>query len=255
MKRAFILLITVLSFNILLHSFSTNEEVFQRGVNAYEERNYELALTSFLHLIEEGIINAELYYNTGNTFFRLDNLGAAILYYKKGLRLEPHNQLLRKNLNYLLSLTQDRQLTEETNPFLKIMRQFVYSLPLNSLFLLTLICFALLIFIVNVIIIFYHKKDKTIPLFILSFMMIIFIMTGSVLYYRWHKFTDDSEAVLLASAATGYSGPAEDYTTLFRIHEGMIFRVEMSGPEWSRVKLPTGITGWIKNETFQRVKF
>jgi tetratricopeptide (TPR) repeat protein len=241
-------------FQTPLFSFPTNEEIFERGVTAYEERNFELALQSFLHLETEGIVNAELFYNIGNTYFRLDKLGYAVLYYKKGLKIQPQNKLLQNNLNYLLSLTQDRQTREADNPFLAIFHTVVYSLPLNTLLIITLVCFALIIMLINSIIIFYNKRDKTIPLFILTIIIILFFSAAVLSTYRWHKFTDNSEAVLLVSSTTGFSGPAEDYTTLFRIHQGMIFTVNRSGQEWSQITLPSGISGWIKNTAFQRVE-
>jgi len=237
-----------------LPAIFSREEIFQRGVTAYEERNYELALQSFQHLEEEGVVSAELFYNIGNTYFRLDTLGYAILYYKKGLRIDPANQLLNNNLNYLLSLTQDRQNVEDPNPFLRFINDLVFVLPLNSLFIITLIIFALIILMTNIIIIFYHRKEKTIPLFIITILVIAFALSGYISFYRWQVFNDDRDAVLIASSTTGYSGPAEDYTNIFRIHEGMIFKVNNSSANWSQITLPSGITGWIRNDTFVRVK-
>lgn len=253
-SRICLSIIILLVFSAHLPALFDNDEIFQRGVNAYEERNYELALQSFLHLLDEGYNNSQIYYNTGNTYFRLGNLGRAILYYKKGLRLEPYNPLLKANLNYLLSLTQDRQIVEETNPFVEIIEKIVYALPLNSLFILTLILFAIMILLINVMIIFFYRKEKTVPLFILTIMIILFLLSGLITYYRWQYLNDDTEAVLIVSSTTGYSGPAEDYTNLFRIHEGMIFRVNITEAEWSQIALPTGMTGWIRSDTFRKVK-
>jgi len=240
--------------SLKLCAFTDQEEIFQRGVDAYEERNFDLALESFIFLSEEGIVNAELYYNIGNTFFRQDELGLAILYYKKGLKLQPNNRLLKNNLDHLLALTKDRQVSEETNPFLNILKAIVYALSLNYLFILSLFLFVIIVLIINVLIIYYKNREKTVPLFILSMSIVLFIIVGTISVYRWQDYLDDSEGVLLVSSTTGFSGPAEDYTNLFTIHEGMIFRVNIEGEEWSQITLPSGITGWVSNDTFARVK-
>ncbi len=252
-KKITILLILLTQASVVLLAFASHEEIFQRGVNAYEERNYELALRSFLDLEEENIVDASLFYNIGNTYFRLNKTGYAILYFKKGLKIEPHNSLLQNNLNYLLSLTTDRQITEETNPFIDLFRKIVYSLPFNTLLILTLVCFALIVFIINIVIMFYNRREKTIPLFVLTIMAILFVSAAAISYYRWQQLNDDSQAVLLTSSTSGYSGPAEDYTNLFHIHEGMVFTVNRTENEWSQITLPAGITGWIRNDSFKRV--
>ncbi|MBW6515665.1 MAG: tetratricopeptide repeat protein [Candidatus Cloacimonetes bacterium] len=248
-----LLTLVLLAVTLQLSAIFDNDEIFQRGVNAYQERNYELALQSFLHLTEEGVVNAKLYYNIGNTYFRLDNIGHAILYYKKGLRLEPYNQTLQNNLRYSLSLTQDRQVIEETNPILRIVDQIVFTLPLNTLFIIILALFILVVLIINVIIILFSGKEKTIPLFILTIIIFLLLISGGITYYRWQHLHNDSEAVLTASSTTGFSGPADDYESIFRIHEGMIFRINMTQNGWSQITLPSGIIGWIRNDTFQRV--
>jgi tetratricopeptide (TPR) repeat protein len=255
-KTALLILIVVFFslISLKLSAFSDQEEVFQRGVEAYEARNYDLALESFLFLVEEGIVNAELFHNIGNTYYRQNELGLAILNYKKGLKLQPNNRLLKNNLNYLLALTKDRQTTEETNPFLLILHRIVFALSLNSLFLLTLFIILLIVLVINTLIIYYKNNERTVPLFILSLLIVLFLLSGTVSLYRWRDYKDDSEGVLISSSTTGYSGPAEDYTNLFTIHEGMIIIVNIEGEDWSQITLPSGVTGWIRNDSFRRVK-
>ena len=249
-----LLTLVLLAATFQLPAIFDNDEIFQRGVNAYQERNYELALQSFLHLTEEGIVNAKLYYNIGNTYFRLDNIGHAILYYKKGLRLEPYNQSLQNNLRYSLSLTQDRQVIEDPNPFLSIVNDIVFSLPLNWLFTISLVLFALVVLIINVMIIYFPRREKTIPLFVIIMVIFLLLISGAITYYRWQHLHDDSEAVLVTTSTSGQSGPADDYESIFRIHEGMIFRVNTTQNGWSQITLPSGITGWIRNDTFKRIQ-
>src|SRR5712692_10527969 len=56
---------------------------------------YQQAITGYEQLIAAGIHNARLYYNLGNAYFRLHDLGHAILYYRHGLRLEPGNRQIQ----------------------------------------------------------------------------------------------------------------------------------------------------------------
>ena len=67
---------------------------FDAGLEAYLAGDYEGALQFFLSAEETRKTSGELLYNIGNAYFRLNNLGKAILYYERALRLTPTDDLL-----------------------------------------------------------------------------------------------------------------------------------------------------------------
>src|SRR5262249_32992192 len=69
---------------------------------------YQQAIAGYEQLVAGGIHNAKLYYNLGNAYFRLNDLGHAILQYRRGLRLEPGNRQLQANLSYARSRRLDQ---------------------------------------------------------------------------------------------------------------------------------------------------
>ena len=67
------------------------------------ERSQELyrqAVAGFSALVEAGVRNAALEYNLGNAYFRLNELGAAILHYARAQLLDPADQKIAANLEY-----------------------------------------------------------------------------------------------------------------------------------------------------------
>ena len=64
---------------------------------------YQQAIAGYEQLVAVGIHNAKLYYNLGNAYFHRNDLGRAILHYRRGLRLEPGNRQLQANLSYARS--------------------------------------------------------------------------------------------------------------------------------------------------------
>lgn len=66
------------------------------------------AIAGYEQLIAAGVHNAKLYYNLGNAYFRRNDLGRAILQYRRGLRLEPGNRRLQANLSYARSQRVDQ---------------------------------------------------------------------------------------------------------------------------------------------------
>ncbi len=72
---------------------------FERANNAYVEGNFEQSEDLYRQLLEEGYDSSELYFNLGNTYYRLDQIPLAILYYEKALKVHPRNKDYQYNLS------------------------------------------------------------------------------------------------------------------------------------------------------------
>lgn len=88
-------------------------EILQEAIRAYDEAVriarsdptqatalYHEAAASFGALVEAGFRNADVHYNLGNVYFRLGELGRAILEYRRAERLRPGDARLAANLRY-----------------------------------------------------------------------------------------------------------------------------------------------------------
>ena len=84
----------------------------------YSQSRYGEALDLYLGLLGEGYGTAELYYNIGNTYYRMDSLGRAILFYRRALALKPGMDDARQNLALAESRTVDR-ITPLPRPFMQ----------------------------------------------------------------------------------------------------------------------------------------
>ena len=81
--------IITISFLLLSFAFLFSLETSASPVNSrmdeankfYREGNYENAIEIYQSLINEGYLGVSLFYNTGNSFYRIGNIGKAILFY------------------------------------------------------------------------------------------------------------------------------------------------------------------------------
>lgn len=229
------------------------QDTFQKALSAYEANDFETALKSFSQLENEGIINADLFYNIGNCHFRLGNIGEAILYYKKALKEQSNHEAARRNLNYALTFTQDKQGTNNEDVVRSFWKKTYDSLSLNLLAFLILIFFAAIVFMICIMIIRYRGREKTVPFFITSILivfMIVFVLLG---FLKWQDYHHSKQAVLLSKSAIGYSGPSQEFVRVFTIHEGMIFQIERTENDWSLIKLANGLGGWIPTNTYEKI--
>lgn len=73
------------------------------------KRDYERAILNFERIIEEGQVkNAGLYYNLANAYLLQDQLGKAILNYRKAMQLDDSDENIQKNLAFARSKRIDK---------------------------------------------------------------------------------------------------------------------------------------------------
>ena len=80
------LIFLIFSNNVICQE---NESIFNLSNDHYENKNYDSAKTGYLKLYNNGLISKELLLNLGNSYFKLDSLPHAILFYEKGIKIAP----------------------------------------------------------------------------------------------------------------------------------------------------------------------
>ncbi|RLC51939.1 MAG: hypothetical protein DRI23_04035, partial [Candidatus Cloacimonadota bacterium] len=113
--KKYIFSLLIILFSFLLLAEDINQKIFNDAIGYFENKDFLAALELFKSLENENLINADLYYNIGNCYFRLSDIGTSILYYKKALKIQSNHEAARRNLNYALTFTKDKQNTESEN--------------------------------------------------------------------------------------------------------------------------------------------
>ncbi|PID28186.1 MAG: hypothetical protein CSB55_05870 [Candidatus Cloacimonadota bacterium] len=240
-----IIIIFVILIISLQASAGRNETIIANAEEAYENRKFDVALTEYTKLLNDNVINSDLFYNIGNCYFRLDKLGLAVLYYKKSLLLDPGNESAFKNLSLALSMTKDKQSVESSDFISKVAKNIFGMLSLNILAVIILILIFLAVLNVNLMLLKYRNREKTVPVFWL-FITLTFLIVFIFLAYAKNDYIYNSkQGVAIGSVIAGFSGPGEEFTRVFTIHEGMMFTIMKTEDDWSQIKLENGIGGWI----------
>ena len=237
-----------------IFAVSQIDTIHKEAINSYQDKDYQAALEKFSLIENEGIVNSDLYYNIGNCYFRLNEIGRAILYYKKALKVRSDHKAARRNLEYALTFTKDKQNSENESVIRSFWLKAFDSISINLLAIILFLIFALIIILISIIIIHFKNREKTVPIFITTILITFFSAFLIISVLKWQEFHKDDEAVLLSTSPIGYSGPGEDFTRVFTIHEGMIFTIERSEENWSLIKLENGLGGWINKDTFVRIE-
>lgn len=225
------------------------EEKFMEGNRHYENKEFVKAAACYEQIIQDHRIrNADLYYNLGNAYMKLNKLGQAIYYYHKALKVRENDPEIRENLAYAERLRVDKIKKPEDSIYAKAFLNFQQVISVNQGTVLAVIFYLLL----NVFL-FFRILGR--PLFppvlnryltgIIIIMILIFISTTGIKIFQNHHYR---EAVLLAPSLEVRSGPGSDNTALFTIHEGLKVRIRAERGEWVQIRLENGLSGWAKKD-------
>jgi len=216
-------------------------KTFLDGVESYKKDNYEEAISAFLKITESGIKNSALFYNLGNAYLRNNDLGHALLWYERALKLTPNDPDLKFNYEYALSLLKDEK-EDKTSPLLKIL--FFWK-DLFSEMTIRWIAISLNIIFWLILTIQVIRKR----IFFRTVNSLIFILTIIFTLTAFHNYYESQyirEAIILPDQTPVRSGLSEDSTELFLLHAGTKVKIEKENNGFVRIFFSEGKIGWIK---------
>ena len=217
----------------------------------YREGRYEEAIAKYEEVAASGVRNGELYYNLGNACFRTRRIGKAILWYERALKLAPRDEDVRTNLRFANMVKSDKDPPAKENPIVGFFRDIQDFLTLDEqAILLSVFLFLLL---GSLIAILFTSSVRSLLLSIAITSGALMIVLGLSFAVKLHTRELVETAVVLAPEVDARSGPGEEYTRIFILHEGTKVMIERSGEGWILIRLANGVGGWILASAMEKV--
>lgn len=227
------------------------EPSLESAQQAYRNGEFELAIINYQGLLNQGYENYEIYYNLGNSYYKLNQIANSILNYEKAKKLNPSDEDIDFNLNIAKLQTIDKI---EPIPELFLTqwyRNIVGFFSSDNWFLLSIL--AIILSLISFILIVYliNFRKLTIPIFLIFIVLsLISIKFG---YDQLADETDNSFAIIMNPTVYVKSAPSSSSTDLFILHEGTKIQVVEEDRNWQKIKLADGNEGWITEENISRI--
>ncbi|MGB8656346.1 MAG: tetratricopeptide repeat protein [Candidatus Zixiibacteriota bacterium] len=221
--------------------------LFKKGNQSYDEGKFDQAVQEYEKIANLGTRNYQVFYNLGNAYFRQNQLGKAILSYRRALVLQPRDEDAQANLSFVKLFTLDKIEEQKIDPFSNLLQWFLGLWSTDEFALLTSFFYAMLAAF-GILMLFRGSKKYLRTGLAISLILLAFF--GSSL---WAKIHSDSVryGVVVSSQAEVRSGPGESYVLQLTGHEGLEFRVDEEAEGWYRISLPNGIKGWIPKQAVE----
>jgi tetratricopeptide (TPR) repeat protein len=214
---------------------------FLDGIKEYKEDRFVEATVAFTKIADEGIHNGNLFYNIGNAYFKKGDIGNAMLWYERALKLLPHDPDLKFNYEYVQSLTQDEKANKEL-PIVRIVFFWKYLLSRTQI-QWTAIIFNLIFWSLTAVRMIRQKNPLQTISHVILIISIIFTLTA---VYNDYEASFIQEAVILPAKVSIRSGLTDDATELFVLHAGTKVKIDQEKNDYIRITFSEDKIGWIK---------
>ena len=219
--------------------------------SAYIRNDFTTAIQIYEMILRKGE-SADIYYNLGNSYYKVGDIAKAILNYERALILKPANKDIRSNLEIARAKTVDKVTDVPELFFITWLKSITNSMGIQSWAIIAIS--FLLLFIVSIYFFFFSTKivaRKTFFILALFFLVFCVIANISAAFQRRVRL-NRMNAIIISPSVTIRSTPNDNGTSLFILHEGRkVFIKDDSMKDWKEIQLEDGNVGWVKKNDLE----
>lgn len=220
---------------------------------AYQKKDFTTAIQQYEAILQQGYQSEALYYNLGNSYYRTNDLGKAVLNYERALLLDPNDADTQHNLQLVQSQLPDEIeplptffLTKWWNTLGGLLSAQAWSVL--ALILLWLGIAGLTIWLLGRV-----RQYKKIGFIVGISLLIISLLGFSLANDRIHTIKNSGRGVVLQKEIVLRSAPDTQSKEVLVLHAGATVKVLDQIGDWYKVSLRDGMQGWLPEVSFERI--
>lgn len=231
----------------------TAYQLFDKGNELYKLGQYQEAIEVYEQIEELEVQSDELYFNLGNSYYKLNMVAPSIYNFEKALKINPTNEDAQINLDFANKLALDAIEVLPKTVFQKFSENVIYKLPFGSWAILAIV-FSFLGAILFLLYHFSYSSGKKILFFNTSLLSAVLLTITTVFAYRAYSFEENTTMAIVYEKETEIkNAPTFNSDTIFELHEGTKVQVLDEIDDWKKIKLADGKIGWIVGENIKEI--
>lgn len=251
MNLKYYILIAV--FGLSLMSFGQNDSIFTKANDAYADANYQEAKRLYLNIIKDGEESSELYYNLGNTFYKLENFPQSIYYFEKALKLNPEDEDIQNNLNFAERMRLDQFQQAPENDVEKGIESLVtlFSIDAWSYLGISFLVIGGLLFGIFLL----NRKPfiKRVSLGICILFIALSVSSFALAQTQLNSIKASVYAIIFEKEKALLEEPNPKSSVLLDLHEGTKIKILDQFRSYYQIELPDGTIGWLTTENVKEI--
>ena len=241
MKKSFWIAPILLLYTLQLFAAPANDW-WQKGNKFYTQKQYDSAAYYYEQLAAQKPNDAILYYNLGNTYYKLNEIGPAVLNYERALQLDPGNKDAEDNL----ILTQSRIASRiQGGEDIFFVRWWKSVTQVNNASMWSIISLLLFLILLGLLIgrrmgkleLSYHRQ--------VNILLGILLLLSLILSYSSALRHESHAAVVMQQDAPLMNSRKSNKPQVL-VPEGTTVKIEDEQDGYLEVTLPDGRKGWMQ---------
>jgi tetratricopeptide (TPR) repeat protein len=247
-------------FAIILVLFSVHAAFADEGTLQFDQANqlyrsgdFRQAASMYEQILKNGYGSPELYFNLGNSYFKLKNIPAAIINYERAKRLAPHDEDISYNLRLANLRVVDKIEPVPTLFLFDWWKSFINLFSADGWALGSIICIWLLMIFWMVFLVVRSFLIRRMAFLLGSLAVILTVFSLIGVFQRDRIERSVNDAIVFNPSAPVKSAPDPQSIDLFVIHEGVKVEMLDTVGEWRKIRLADGKIGWINGESLETI--
>jgi len=240
----------ILHIILLLSNTQGLDSIFEQSNAFYTDGKYQMAIDGYKDILNSGFESAELYYNLGNAFYKLNNIPESNFFYEKARSISPNDEDILINLSYAQNLRIDKieklPITQTQNfkiNILNLLSEKGWSVLLIILAWIACVSFVLYLSVNN-------SGNKRI-FFTQFIILMIGLIVVSTINYEKKNLNNEKFAIIYDKEIEVWSEPNKISELKFLLHEGTKVKQVDTIQDWVNIQLENGTLGWIQSSSIK----
>lgn len=229
------------------------KKLFDQGNDLYQKEQFEQAAAKYEQVLKEGLVSDEVYFNLGNTYYKLNQVALSVYNFEKAKQLNPTCSSIENNLQFSQKLAVDEfdvvprvgldKLLFDTTSIFHYNTWAYIGVGMAFLFFLAFAGY------------YYSNYTFTKRLFFSGMIGILVLMSLALLSAGFQKKYRDSNklAIVFETVIALHSEPKESSPEITPIHEGAKVLIIEDVNGWNKVVLPNGVQGWLPKTAIRKI--
>ena len=240
----------ILYIILLLSNTQGLDSIFDQSNAFYTDGKYQMAIDGYQDILNSGYESAELYYNLGNAYYKLNNIPESNFFYEKARSISPTDEDILINLSYAQNLRIDKieklPITQTQNFKINILN--LLSEKGWSVLLIILAWIACVLFVLYLSVNNSGNKRIFFTQFIILMIGLIVVFT---INYEKKKLNNEKFAIIYDKEIEVWSEPNKISELKFLLHEGTKVKQVDTIQDWVNIQLENGTLGWIQSSSIK----
>lgn len=252
MRQTILYLFLILT-SVVFANDTEQQNIISQANEAYKNKKFDKAIELYESIVNQNIESPELYFNLGNSYYKLSKIAPAILNYERAKLLSPNDE----DINFNLSIAQKN--TIDKNEIVPELAIFTWIKALINIFnadtwaIISVFSFLLFLSFLAVFLLSNKIRLKKIGLLIAVIFFVGTIKTLIFSYQQKEMQFHHQKAIIFTPSVEIKSSPDKNGTIEFVLHEGTKVLVLEEVADWLEIKISDGRVGWLPSKSIKMI--